>query len=94
MSFAADGLGGAMTATVRLDGETEAEVRRVIERKGGSVSAFVHAAIAEKLEREAQEPTPYELGKHLFGRDLAGPSDLVENHKKYFKEKMRAKHRR
>lgn len=83
-----------MTATVRLNEETEAKVRRVIERKGGSVSAFVHAAVAEKLDREAQKPTPYELGKHLFGRDLGGPADLAENHKKYFSEKMRAKHRR
>jgi len=83
-----------MTATVRLDEKTEARVRRLLEQKGGSLSAFVHAAVAEKLEREAQKPTPYELGKHLFGRDLGGPPDLAENHKKYFKEKMRAKHRR
>ena len=82
-----------MTATVRLNEETEAKVRRLLEQKGGSLSAFVHAAIAEKLEREVQKPTPYELGKHLFGRDLDGPPDLAENHKRYFKETMRAKHR-
>lgn len=83
-----------MTATVRLNEETEAKVRRLLEQKGGSLSAFVHAAIAEKLEREVRKPTPYELGKHLFGRDLDGPPDLAENHKRYFKEMMRAKHRR
>jgi Arc/MetJ-type ribon-helix-helix transcriptional regulator len=83
-----------MTVTVRLDEETEAKVRRLIEQKGGSLSDFVRAAIAEKLAREAGKPTPYELGKHLFGRYRSGLGDLAENHKKYFKEKMRAKHRR
>jgi hypothetical protein len=82
-----------MTVTLRLDEETEARVRRLIEQKGGSLSDFVRAAIAEKLEREAKRLTPYELGKHLFGRDLGGPPDLAKNHKKYFKAKMRAKHR-
>jgi hypothetical protein len=82
-----------MTVTLRLDEETEAKVRRLIEQKGGSLSDFVRVAITEKLEREAKKPTPYELGKHLFGRDLGGPPDLAKNHKKYFKEKMRAKHR-
>lgn len=83
-----------MTVTVRLDEELETKVRRLIQQKGGSLSDFVRAAIAEKVEREVTKPTPYELGKHLFGRDLGGPPDLAENHKRYFKEKMRAKHRR
>jgi Arc/MetJ-type ribon-helix-helix transcriptional regulator len=83
-----------MTVTVRLDEETEAKVRRLIEQKGGSLSDFVRTAIAEKLEREAGKPTPYELGKHLFGRYRSGLGDLAVNHKKYFKEKMREKHRR
>jgi hypothetical protein len=82
-----------MTVAVRLDKETEAKVRRVIERKGVSLSDYVRAAISEKLEREVETPTPYELGKHLFGRDLSGPPDLAKNHKRYFKEKMLAKHR-
>jgi hypothetical protein len=94
-----------MTVRVRLDDETEAKVRSLIARKGGTLSAFVRAAIAEKLERdgtaapgklegEAKKPSPYELGKHLFGRYRSGLGDLSTNHKKYFKERMRAKHRR
>jgi len=83
-----------MTVTVRLDEETEAKLRRLLEQNGGSLSAFVRAAIAEKLEREVKKPTPYELGKHLFGRYGSGLGDLASNHKKHFKEKMRAKHRR
>ena len=34
-----------MTVTVRLDEDTEAKLRRLLERKGGSLSAFVRAAI-------------------------------------------------
>lgn len=83
-----------MTVSVRLDEETEARLRRLLEQKGGSLSAFVRAAVAEKLEREDKKPTLYELGKHLFGRDGSGIGDLAENHKKYFRERMQAKHRR
>jgi hypothetical protein len=83
-----------MTISVRLDEVTATKLRRMLDEQGGSLSAFVRAAILEKLERDGKKPTPYELGKHLFGRDLSGPPDLALNHKKYFREKMRAKHRR
>jgi Arc/MetJ-type ribon-helix-helix transcriptional regulator len=83
-----------MTISVRLDEPTEARLRRLLEEQGGSVSAFVRAAILEKLEREGKKPTPYALGKHLFGQFKSGKGDLAENHSKYFKEAMRAKHRR
>ena len=83
-----------MTVSVRFDEATEARLRRLLEEQGGSLSAFVRAAVLEKLEREGKKPTPYELGKHLFGRFKSGKGDLALNHKKYFKEKMLAKHRR
>jgi hypothetical protein len=83
-----------MTISVRLDAATKVRLRRLLDREGGSLSDFVRDAICEKLDRRAKRPTPYELGKDLFGRDLSGPTDVALNHKKYFKEKMRAKHRR
>jgi Arc/MetJ-type ribon-helix-helix transcriptional regulator len=83
-----------MTISVRLEEATEARLRRLLAEQGGSLSTFVRAAVLEKLEREGKKLTPYELGKHLFGRDLSGPPDLALSHKKYFREKMRAKHRR
>jgi hypothetical protein len=83
-----------MTLSIRIDEKTKTRLRRRLSEKGGSVSDFVRAAIAEKLEREDAKLTPYELGKHLFGQDLGGPPDLAKNHKKYYAEKMRAKHRR
>jgi Arc/MetJ-type ribon-helix-helix transcriptional regulator len=83
-----------MTISVRLDDATETKLRRMLDARGDSLSSFVRAAILEKLEREGKKPTPYELGKHLFGRFKSGKGDLALNHKKYFKEKMLAKHRR
>ena len=83
-----------MTLSIRIDEQTKARLRRRLSQEGGSLSEFVRAAILEKLEREASKPTPYELGKHLFGRFKSGKRDLALNHKKYYREKMRAKHRR
>jgi Arc/MetJ-type ribon-helix-helix transcriptional regulator len=83
-----------MTVTVRLDEAMEAKVRRLLDQKGGSVSDFIRAAIAEKLEREAAKPTPYELGKHLFGRHGSGRSDLASNSEQILREMFRAKRRR
>jgi Arc/MetJ-type ribon-helix-helix transcriptional regulator len=83
-----------MTISVRLDEETQEKVRRLLAQKGGSLSAFVRAAILEKLEREGKKPTPYELGKHLFGRDRSGRSDLSSKGEEILRERFRAKHRR
>jgi hypothetical protein len=81
-----------MKVTVRLDEPTEAELRCLAKKKGISLSAFVRAAVAEKLEREMARPTPYELGKHLLGRYGSGIGDLASNHEKYLREMIRAKH--
>lgn len=83
-----------MRISVRLSKEIEAKLRRVAKQKGCSLSAFMRAAITEKLEQDPSKPTPYELGKHLFGRYSSGLGDLASNHEKYLQEKLRAKHRR
>lgn len=83
-----------MTITVRIDESTEAKLRRLLKARGSSLSAFVRAAIAEKLEREAKKPTPYELGKHLFGRYSSDREDLAENSEEILREMFRAKCRR
>ena len=52
-------------------------------------------AIAEKLDREPQDaPSPYELGKELFGKHGSGRRDLSTNRKAVLSEMLRAKHRR
>lgn len=80
-----------MTVSVRQDEETEAKLRRLLEQKGGSLSAVVRAAIAEKLEREGKKPTPYELGKHIFGRHGSGRDDLATNSEEILRDIFCAK---
>jgi hypothetical protein len=83
-----------MAITVRIDESTEAKLRRVLKEQGGSLSDFVRAAIAEKLDREAKKPTPHELGEHVFGRFGSGRDDLATNSEQVLREMFRAKRRR
>lgn len=81
-----------MTLTIRLDEKLENELRRRVERDGETLSDFVRQAIVDKLARRAEKKSPYELGKHLFGKFSSGRSDLSVRSKEVFREKMRAKH--
>ena len=84
-----------MTITIRLPEALEAELRVKLETHGMALSAFVRAAIAEKLEREAEQgPFPYAGDLHLFGRHDSGRDDLSTDRKAIVREKLRAKHHR
>jgi len=83
-----------MPITVRLRPEQEEQLRLRLAADGLPLSDFVRDAIDEKLTREvANRPSPYELGKHLFGKYSSGKDDLGLNHSKYLREKIRARHR-
>jgi hypothetical protein len=83
----------AMTISIRLDPETEHVLRRQLEAAGVPLSAFVREAIREKLERDAAQPTPYEIGEPLFGRWASGDDDRSLRRKALIRERLRAKHR-
>ena len=84
-----------MTITIRLPAKLEAALRARLDRRRVPVSTFVREAITEKLEREPDAgPTPYALGKDLFGKHSSGRSDLSANRKAIMDEMLRAKHRR
>jgi predicted DNA-binding protein len=83
-----------MTLTVRLDEELEGKLRKLAAREGESLSEFVRRAVEDRVQRVESKKTPYELGKHLFGRFSSGRSDLSTRSKEIFREKMRAKHAR
>ncbi len=83
-----------MAITIRLPAEQEARLRTRLEIDQLPLSDFVRDAIEEKLTREAEaRPSAYEAGKHLFGKYSSGKGDLASNHSKYFREKVRARHR-
>jgi Arc/MetJ-type ribon-helix-helix transcriptional regulator len=83
-----------MSITVKLGEELEIKLRRRIARGDMTLSEFVRGAVAQRLEREPPARTAYELGKHVFGKYSSGKDDLARNHKKYLREKLRAKHGR
>jgi hypothetical protein len=84
-----------MTITIRLPAELEAVLRARLDGQDVGLSAFVRAAIAEKLDREASgTSSAYELGKHLFGRHGSGRDDLSTNRKAILGEILRAEHPR
>ena len=83
-----------MTISIRLEKPIEQALRKQIKSQKATLSAFVRDAILEKIEREKNTlPSPYELGKTLFGRYSSDRDDLSTNRKAILKEKLRAKHR-
>jgi len=83
-----------MTISVRIDQRLHVALRRAAAAEGVTVAEFVRRAITERLEAKRQTKTPYELGRHLFGKFSSGRSDLSTRYKELYREKMRAKHRR
>ena len=85
-----------MTLTVRLPDELESQLREKLEAEDIKASDFVRAAIAEKLAREPMKKklSPYELGKHLFGKYDLGDPDMSTNRKALIAEYLDAKHAR
>ena len=81
-----------MTLTVRLGDELEDKLRKHLSSEDETISEFVRKAVADRLERKVSKKTPYELGKHLFGKFSSGRTDLSTRSKEIFREKMRAKH--
>lgn len=83
-----------MTISIRLEKSIEEALREQIQSQNATLSAYVRDAILEKIEREkSAKPSPYELGKALFGRYRSNRGDLSTNRKEILKEKLRAKHR-
>lgn len=81
-----------MTLTVRLDHKVEEELAVYAVRNGMSKSEAVKRGLKLLFESTPPNKTPYELGKHLFGRHSSGRTDGSENVSKYVKEAIRAKH--
>ena len=83
------------TITVRLDDETDARLKRRLERSGESLSEFVRAAVVNQLAALPAQETPYDAWARLV-QDCAGSGDTdrSQTYKARLKDKLRAKHRR
>lgn len=80
-----------MTITIRLDPELQEAVDRVAQAQGLTRSELVRECLQHYLEQQQKRPTPWELGKDLFGKHASGRSDLAVNRKAILREKMRAR---
>jgi len=82
------------TITIRLDDETDARLKRRLERSGETLSEFVRAAVVNQLAAVPAQETPYDVWARLV-QDCtgSGESDRSETYKARIKDKLRAKHR-
>jgi predicted DNA-binding protein len=83
-----------LTISIRLDPETEDELRRRLDAQGEPLSRFVREAIREKLARNEAQDTHYALGESLFGRFQSGETDRSVRRKALIRERLHDRHRR
>ena len=77
-----------MTLTVRLPDRVEQELAEYCVKHRLTKSEAVKRALQELLATGAGKPTPYDLGKDLFGphTDAAPAEDVARNSKRLLRE--------
>jgi len=75
-----------MAISLRLSKQLEGRLETAAHLAGVSKSEFVRRCVARALDEEENHPSPYELGKDLFGKYGSGRGDLAQNAEKYVKE--------
>ncbi|HFE66869.1 MAG TPA: CopG family transcriptional regulator [Chloroflexi bacterium] len=76
--------------TVRLDPQLEQTINNVARQMGISKSELIRKSVTEFIEK-TDKPSPWELGRDLFGKYASGQGNLAADRKALFKEKVRAK---
>jgi hypothetical protein len=82
-----------MTLTVRLPDRVEQELAEYCTKHRVSKSEAVKLALDKLLAAGAGKPSPYELGKDLFGphTDRTPTEDIARNSKRLLREYFRGK---
>ena len=83
-----------MTISIRLDEQTEQAIAKLARFAGKTKSELLRGLIDEYIEKQQVEQSPWELGKHLFGRESSGVGTLSVNRKKVIKDLINAKKNR
>jgi hypothetical protein len=76
--------------TVRLDSELETEIKNVAKNMHISKSELVRRSLIEFV-KNTPKPSPWQLGKELFGKYESENSNLSQNRKILIKAKISAK---
>lgn len=84
-----------MTLTVRLPERVEQELAEYCVQHRITKSEAVKLALDRLLAASAGKPSPYELGKDLFGAhtDAAPTEDAARHSKRLLRERFRGKER-
>jgi hypothetical protein len=80
-----------MTISLRLDDQLKRKLALVARAKGISKSELIRKCLGEYLAGEDQEPTAWELGRHLFGCYKSGRGDLSVRAKEIARERIHAR---
>ncbi len=80
--------------SIRLPDDIERRLQELSEQENRSKSDLIKEAIETYLADRDTALTPFEAGRHLFGRYGSEEADLNKTTKERIKEKIRAKHAR
>ena len=86
-----------MTLTVRLEPQLERLLDRYCRKHRLTRTAVISTLLARHVAGDgANGPSAYQLAEDagLVGAFASGKGDLAQNHKRYLREKLRAKHAR
>ena len=79
--------------TLRLDQKLETAIQSTATMMGVSKSELIRISVTQFIQKQ-KKPTPWELGRDLFGRYASGDGNLSQNRKAIFKNKIKAKQKR
>ncbi len=86
-----------MTLTVRLDNQLQEQLESYCRKRRVTKTKLITGLLHEHLSAAAgNRKTPYQLARELglIGAFASGKGDLAQNHRRYLREKIRAKHSR
>jgi len=81
-----------MTISLRLDDRLTRKLVAAAKIRGISKSELIRACLDEYLSSAERGPTPWELGKDLFGCFDSGRGDLSARTKEIARERIHARH--
>ena len=80
-----------MPLTVRLPVETESKLNTIARLVKKTKSDIIKESLDLYFEKYSKSKTPFELGKHLFGKNGSGLGNLSTDNEKILREKLNAK---
>jgi hypothetical protein len=80
-----------MTISLRLDDRLTRKLAWAAKARGISKSELIRRCLSEYLEAQDQEPTAWEVGRHLFGCFDSGQGDLSVRAGEVARERIHAR---